>query len=363
MAIYWSYGKAMNPYDFVRIDWNKTPVRKPASLYDRYTGLTGHITGKITALTPIFIPYKRGGSPKGFLRNGQGKAVIPGSSLKGLFRSLVETTGLGCWWLYDGQYKKDERTYDHYENNLPDAFKRCSNHEQLCVACRLFGMMSSRDHFAGKVGFDDAVCTEEKRHGSIYTPILDNPKPRHRVWYLNGDRVAGRKYYFHQPIIKTERELRTTRQNIQLNEYIIPLDKDSQFEFNVHFESVNETDEWPLLLYAILLEKEVRHKVGYAKPAGLGSVQIEIQEIVLRDPTARYRGTASSSSNSYTGEQLGRYLSPLLQKFVADHTSPTLQDLRRIWQWPPAPGVDYHYPYRTWFDEHPKASIADTMKE
>lgn len=353
----------MNPYDFVRIDWNKTPERRPASPLDRFTGLSGRMTGTVTALAPIFIPYKRGGSPKGFLRNGQGKAVIPGSSLKGLFRSLVETIGPGCWWLYDGKYKKDEGMYDHYENNLPEVFKRCSNHQQLCIACRTFGMMSSHDHFAGKVGFNDAVCIDEKRHENIYTPILDNPKPRHRVWYLNGNKVAGRKFYFHQPIIKTEREQKKTRQNIQLNEHIIPLNKGSQFEFTAHFENLNETDEWPLLLYVIVLETDIRHKIGYAKPAGLGSVQIDLKEIVLRDPTARYRGSASSPSRSYTGEALSGYLSEHSQKFVADHSSLTLQDLRRIWRWPPTSGVEYRYPYREWFDEFPQASIAETMEK
>jgi len=352
----------MNPYDFVRIDWNKTPERRPASPHDHFTGLSGRMTGTIRALTPIFIPLKRGGSPKQFLRNSQGKAVIPGSSLKGLFRSLVETIGHGCWWLYDGKYKKDEGTYDHYENNLPEAFKRCPNHQQLCVACRTFGMMSSHDHFAGKVGFNDAVCTDEKRHEDIYTPVLANPKPRHRVWYLNGNKVAGRKFYFHQPIIRTERELKRTSHKM-LNEHIIPLDTGTQFEFTAHFENLNEADEWPLLLYAITLEKGMRHKIGYAKPAGLGSVQIELKEIVLRDPAARYRSLASSPARSYTSESLSSYLSERAQKFVADHASPTLQDLRRIWQWPPMHGVDYHYPYREWFDEFPQASIAETMKK
>jgi CRISPR/Cas system CSM-associated protein Csm3 (group 7 of RAMP superfamily) len=356
----------MNPYDFVRIDWNKTPVRQQPSPHDRFTGLSGRMTGTVTALTPIFIPYKRGGSPKGFLRNSQGKAVIPGSSLKGLFRSLVETIGPGCWWLYDGKYKKDEGVYDHYENNLPEAFKRCSDHNDLCIPCRIFGMLSRReeaqgkkpDHFAGRVGFNDAICTDEKRHENIYTPILVNPKPRHRIWYLDGNKVAGRKFYFHQSIIRTERELKKAG----LNEHIIPLNTGSQFEFTAHFESLNETDEWPLLLYAIALETGLRHKIGYAKPAGLGSVQIELKEIVLHDPASRYRGSASSPARTYTGKALNSYLGENTQKFVADRVSLTLQDLRRIWQWPAMPGVDYHYPHRDWFDDFPQASIAETIK-
>jgi CRISPR/Cas system CSM-associated protein Csm3 (group 7 of RAMP superfamily) len=350
----------MNPYDFVRIDWNKEPQRRQASTLDRFRGLSGRVTATVTALTPIFIPNKRGDSPEGFLRNGQGKAVIPGSSLKGLFRSLVETVGPGCWWLYDGKYKREEGVYDHYENNLPDSFKRCSNHQQLCVACRTFGMMSSRDHYAGKVGFDDAVCTDEKRHEPIYTPILENPKPRHRVWYLNGNKVAGRKFYFHQAFIRTEREIKRTRQK-QLNRHVIPLDTATRFEFTAHFESLNESDEWPLLLYAIALEQGMRHKVGYAKPAGLGSVQIELKEIFIKDPTARYRG-AASPDRTYAGETLNSYLAEATKKFVTDRVSPTLQDLRRIWQWPPASGVEYRYPHREWFDDFPQASIAETMK-
>lgn len=350
----------MNPYDFVRIDWSKTPDRRPAQRLDRFSGLAGRLSATLTALTPIFIPGQQGMSPTPFLRDGRGRAIIPGSSLKGLFRSLVETVAPGCWWLFDGKYKNPDGGFDHYEENLPREFRRCSSPDRLCPACRLFGMMSSREHLTGKVSLDDAVCVEEKRHASVYTPILDTPKPRHRAWYISGDRVAGRKYYFHQAIIRTERELKMAG-NVgkPLNRYIMPLDAGTRFVFTADFHDVVESSEWPVLLYALALEDGVRHKVGYAKPAGLGSVSVELQELTLTDMSSRYRA-GGARSITCTGEDLRAYLRDRTAAFVNDKSSVTLQDLRRIWGWPPATGVDFKYPGRFWFDENRQTPIRET---
>ena len=40
-------------------------------------------------------------------------------------------------------------------------------------------------------------------------------------------------------------------------------------------------DELAALLYALVLEPEMRHKIGLAKPVGLGSVRIEARELTL----------------------------------------------------------------------------------
>jgi CRISPR/Cas system CSM-associated protein Csm3 (group 7 of RAMP superfamily) len=349
----------MNPYDFVRIDWASGVERRPAAPLDRLRGINGRLLGTITALTPIFIPGQRGLSPKPFLRDGRGRAVLPGSSLKGLIRSLVETVGPGCWWLFDGKYKNPDGGLDHYEDKLPNEFKRCVRLDRLCVACRLFGMMSNREHLLGKVGFDDAVCVEERKHSPLYTPILDAPKPRHSVWYLSGAWVAGRKFYFHQSSVRAEREFRRAGSGFPLNQYITPLDAGSQFEFTASFNNLDDAAEWSTLLYALVLEEGVRHKMGYAKPAGLGSVHVELKEITIVDPAARYRG-ARTSSVTYTGEDLRAYLNDKTAVFVNNRASVTLEDLRRIWSWPPAAGVDYKYPGRFWFNENRRAGISET---
>jgi len=359
----------MNPYDFVRIDWSKPPVRRPYAPHDRLNGWTGRVEGQITAETPFFIqgtaPATGGTGPRRFQTNAQGTPIIPGSSLKGLFRSLVETVAPGCWWLFDGDYEYQQgRPTVVYSRNLPPEFRQCRDSRQLCPACRLFGLVQGGQVLSlGKVSFDDAVCIREVRHDPIFTPILDAPKPRHRAWYLDGasQLVAGRKFYFHQSSIQTESRLHFSRENKQLNQHIAPLGAGTAFTFTAHFANVAD-DELPPLLYALVLEQEelgherdLRHKVGYAKPAGLGSIHVQVTRLVRWRDSARYTG---GRVETYEGEMLHAFVNQHIAPYVADTTSVMLQDLRRIWRWPPT--GTYRYPGRNWFAANPAAPISQT---
>lgn len=327
----------MNPYDFVRIDWKKGVDRRPAAFHNRFEGLSGRIEGTITTLTPFFIPRKDKRSPKRFLTNAQRQAVIPGSSLKGLIRSLVETVGYGCWWLFDSKNGK-----------LPHDFVQCRDASQLCVACRMFGLIQGNTLLLGHVGFDDAVCDTPVSYDAVYTPILDAPKPRHKVWYLRKDgKVAGRKFYFHSTIIHTLSEIKRSRSGAHLNQYIAPIGANSQFTFSAHFDNLAQ-NELDLLLYALVLEPEVRHKMGYAKPAGLGSVEIALTRLELVDYSRRYTSPDGGRA-VYTGDALKAYVDGQVACYVNDKNSVTLQDLRRIWKWPGRD--DLRYPDRYWFDQ------------
>lgn len=346
----------MNPYDFVRIDWSREPERRPFTPHDRFTGWTGHIEGVVTAESPLFIPDKRSVNPKKFQTNGHGQPILPGSSLKGLFRSLVETVAPGCWCLFDGQYRDDV----DYTRNLPRAFHQCNSDRALCPACRMFGLIHGKSvHLLGRVGFDDAVCSLRRDHEAVYTPILDGPKPRHSAWYLDpaGKWVAGRKFYFHQRRIRTEREQKISRaRQHPLNEHITPLDKGSAFLLSVHFTDLFDA-ELPLLLYALILEPGMRHKLGYAKPAGLGSIRVNLTRLTRQDMATRYTG---GTPEVYEGQALEKLVSEQTASFAANSSSVTLQDLRRIWGWPPT--GTHRYPSSEWFGrpENRGVPIAET---
>jgi len=350
----------MNPYDFVRIDWGKPPERRPPVHHHHFTGWTGYLEGTITAETPFFLPeHKRTETTnlKKFQTNLHGQPIIPGSSLKGLLRSLVETVAPGCWWLYSGQYQDAP-----YSGNLPPEFKRCKARE-LCPSCRLFGTVSGDGAFLGKIGFDDAICQRRVDHEPIYTPVLDTPKPRHKAWYLEskGRWVAGRKFYFHQREIQRAEKLIKSGKGQPLNQYIQPLNTGSVFHFRAQFTNLEE-QEFPLLLYALVLEqralgheRDLRHKLGYAKPAGLGSVHIQVERLVRwRDGTRYTRGDVED----YTAAALKDFLNQQTARYRNDTSSVTLQDLRRIWQWPPS--GQYRYPDQFWFKNNPQAPINST---
>ena len=343
----------MNPYDFVPIDWTRSPVRKPATLHNRFYGVSGKIEGTITAETPVFIFHspKRNSGAEPFIRNKQNQHIIPGSSLKGLFRNLVETIGNGCFHLFDGSY---ERNAIRYHNNLPVDFKNCETTD-LCIACRMFGTIQRSDLLLlGKVSFNDAVEIKIREHPSIYTISLMGPKPRHQAFYLDStrQRIAGRKFYFHQPD-----GIHTEHTKSDYNQHITPIDKGSQFAFSVQFTNLEDI-ELQTLLYALVLESQMRHKLGYGKPAGLGSVSFDITKLTLIDYANRY--TSNQGTTEYRNNKLANYLLTQTQGFTDNIGSPTLNALRRIWRWDPNSTTDYRYPNQAWFNTNPTTPISGT---
>ncbi len=344
----------MNPYDFVRIDWNKAVERKPANRHHQFTGRSGRIAGTLTTLTPLFIPGSGAHLPKTFITNRQGQAIIPGTTLKGLVRSLVETIGPGCWWLFGGPH----------QNKLPRAFKQCSDVNNLCIACRMFGLINNSTLLEGQVNFDDAICKEPVNHPAIYTIILSSPKARHSAFYLDQQgNLAGRKFYFHyseEPEDVTEwlpsGSQPYNEQNRAQNQYIKPIGPNSVFKFSMQFNNLRE-EELQLLLYALMLEPEIRHKVGYAKPAGLGSVEIKLTQLELIDYEKRYT-IPSMGRVTYANTELEQFVSTQTVAFTSNTNSMTLEDLRRIWQWPGRD--DLSYPSRQWFQQNSQKRLHQT---
>jgi hypothetical protein len=363
----------MNPYDFVRIDWEKPPLRKKPIWHYQLVGsaqqklYSGQIELNIETETAFLIhdPHARN-EPTPSLRNAQGEYIIPGSSLKGMLRSVVETLGRGCLTLFDGDYepvKKNGRMeYEaRYKNLVPKSFLRCTNNNELCLSCRIFGMMrpkagegnsearvgEGKNLFLGKVNIGDARAPRTSPlYAKMRTIDLMGAHPHHDAFYLDEAKtaIAGRKYYFHH----AHEPLQATRAS-NYNHYIQPLDKGTIFQVGLDFVGLT-ADEFSVLLLAITLEKGMRHKIGYAKPLGLGTVYLNPQRMIVIDYATRYTQPGGGGREEYTHDEIMQLRDELLEPFKQTQlVSRSLQDLRRIWRWPADPDVVYDYPDYSWF--------------
>lgn len=380
----------MNPYDFVRIDEKKPPQRQKPLWHHRLVGpngqslYAGHIEIDMSAEKPLFIADPRSVStdPKRsaqFLQNQKGDYVIPGSSLKGMLRCLVETLGSGCMTLFDGHYepeRQDGRFIGYkaaYDAKIPKAFQHCNTNTDLCIACRIFGMLKERSEgvFLGKVNIGDAISYADtvRKHNAIFTAPLVEPKPHHRDFYLDEAQkyIAGRKYYFHhhhdQQLV-TANGFVSFGRGVIANRHIQPLDDGTKFHFRIDFSNLT-ADEFAVLLLAITLEENMRHKIGYGKPLGLGSVHLLPTRLTLIDYSTRYtQAGAKSSKKELTGNDVLALRDELMQGFSRNQlVQIAMDDLRRIWRWPGDPNVNYYYPSkRDWFDTEDSYGkrIADT---
>lgn len=372
----------MNPYDFVRIDWSMPPARrKPIWHYQLVNGdkplYSGSLDLDIYAETPLFIADPRGvpansREPALSICNAQGDYIIPGSSLKGMLRSVVEALGNGCLTLFD-------KTYEHnsvdYTRKVDRPFQHCTNNTDLCIACRTFGMLNQREGdgsvFLGKVNIGDARAYADKiyEYDDIYTAVLVEPKPHHASFYLDesANHIAGRKFYFHhssdkKPLTDRERRFFGGR---PANRYILPLDRDTGFYCRIDFTAL-EADEFGALLQAILLEDTMRHKIGYGKPLGLGSVELSPVRLKLVDYATRYTHPESArADDGLTGQAMWDVLYEHTDIFAKQYqVALAMDDLRRIWAWPPDPGVSYYYPSKyKWFNTQAASGkrIKDTL--
>ncbi len=134
-----------------------------------------------------------------------------------------------------------------------------------------------------------------------------------------------------------------------------------------------EADELAALLLAIQLQQGMRHKIGYGKPMGLGTVSLAITKLQLVDYASRYKNFGKSRGiTTYEDNDDNPALTNLLDEKFASHDEavhtawqafsqrPSLQHLARIWQWPPDESVEYAYPTQQWFKNNSQARISAT---
>ena len=134
---------------------------------------TGRLHGTIKALTPIHIGSgiidfgEHVNQPVELIKSAtrtKGEIVIPGSSLKGAIRSVVEAISQSCVC----------KTKVSLPRGPLEQFRECkrnNRNEQLCIACRMFGAMG----YQGNITLQDAPFIQ----GKIVTkgvPLLQRPQ-------------------------------------------------------------------------------------------------------------------------------------------------------------------------------------------
>lgn len=264
-------GIAVKPKEAISVERERTHLRLTP---DR---LTGRLSAELVALQPIHIgsgallpPEALGlDAPnvplvKAFAR-GDNERIIPGSSLKGTFRSLVELFTYSCICKIRNRWKgNDRRRYGECKYDS----KR--HRGDLCPACRLFGAMG----YQGQVRFDDAP--QQAGSNALY-PIPPQYQPRADQDY--------RRYYPHELIDNRARswplEVATTG---------------ARFALSVQFTNLTEGELGLLLIALGRGSWALCPKVGAGKSSGLGAVLIESLGVERWQTDRAYRAFESAKA-------------------------------------------------------------------
>ena len=269
------------PKPFAYIPLPKRIDKKRPTRHDQYHAnhISGQIHGTIEALSPIHI-----GSGvidigqdveliKTAVRTG-GNVVIPGSSLKGAVRSIVEAISESCVSKVSYQVRRA----------VPRDFSECRQKNRLCVACRMFGAMG----FQGNIAIQDAPHIEGET-STEYVPELYAPGRYQRRL----QDIPGRKFYMHGEVVSGETPVEACK-------------KGSKFRFVIQVDNLKKS-EWGLLFTALGHHPEhpFKLKIGGAKPVCFGSIDIQIGEIQVEEQTRdRYLNWNVQSEAARIGEQL-----------------------------------------------------------
>jgi len=349
----------VDPYGFVQLV--DTPERLPATPHHRFQGYSGRLHCRLTAKTPLFVYDPAFARPGGASPGHEvarfpvraGTAVIPGSSLKGIIRSVAEAVEASCFTLFDGHYRGSGASSGlSLRADLPKGFQHCSNWNRLCPACRLFGSLQHGGSMvqAGKVSISDATAHRGSYElmDNIVLDVLSNPKPEARpaTYTIGKERqslVRGRKFYRHRLDSVLERANRKQDRN---NKTVQPVAPGSVFSFEVEYNDLRQS-ELRLLLYALALEPGLWHKVGMGKPIGLGSAQIEIVKWERIGREARYRTLGGGIAPPLEGQELAVELEEWLRSYRESNAA-NLEDLRELWRYDHDYDVLYQLPKRYW---------------
>ncbi|MBI3248491.1 MAG: hypothetical protein HYZ50_18470 [Deltaproteobacteria bacterium] len=278
----------------------------------------GHWLGRLTCLlaaktaVSIFRGRKSGGLPQ-----KSGQPFLPGSSIKGVVRSFAEALTHSC-------------------SPLPNQAMHCQSRTTVCPACRLFGAQFGRQEQQGegayqsKVLFSDAEAVG--RIQSSLGEIMIHTHSRHP------SPKGGRIFYQHfSPTIEPfggQPGGKGRDNDHAAIEYVLP---QSQFTFIVDFSNL-AGDELSLLLYSLVLEEGMAHKLGFGKAKGLGSIQIQIthlqasnqpQEVYLSLTTPHFTHDLTSP------EEISQFVQARREPFLSRLDHNQVQQLRATLALPP----------------------------
>ena len=294
------------PYDFVPFP-KERPNREQGAGQDKLDTrlLSGTLELTLHTLTPVHVglgysDFIKAGNQEYLAALQASKPIredgttrrrylIPGSSIKGAVRSIVEAITCSCIRI------TQDRTQGRHRPYIPQGYSGCMSVNDLCIACRLFGAQD----YQGHVSFEDAVAPK----GSLVlldTPLLWTPArgghglpPR----YLQGNQARGRKFYRHArpPSGADPRACIKSGAELPLRIHFLNL---SEAELGVLFTALGLHPDHPFPI-----------KLGGGKPVGLGSVQVKCQRINLLQGADALKATGRlGQAKTFAGDDLNDFL-------------------------------------------------------
>lgn len=291
----------------------------------KYLVHSGFINGKLYDLeitcpeqkqSAVNIPVEDVNSYKN--DNNRSKAAID------ILKEADSNNYVPCFYFIDG----DKVVFGHTRFfRLPYLYSISDSIYSELIDCEikdLVNAMFGDTQKSGKLFFEDLKMFEGVE-GEVGVPkILSSPKPTSLQLYLeqddneiehlnhydtNGAIIRGNKLYWHKSDSQNWKENQNQHQlisriksgNDKIHTIIKPISSGAKFGGRIRFENLSSV-ELGALLFVLKLKDGLCHKIGMAKPLGLGSLEIK-PSLHLSDRKMRYKelvtewGSVKSNNN------------------------------------------------------------------
>ena len=247
-------------------------------------------------------------------------------------------------------------------------FTPCDNTHSICPACALFGALNTERSISSRLRFTDLRFTGSAKSGApdyagaaTLIPMsapkianmefyLERPAENAVFWtydyyiddrqriHVNNAPINGRKFYWN-----FAGEILTTEEKSDQNKTVYPLAEGNTFAGEVYFDGISRA-ELENLFYVLncgesqdtpLKNRTHCYKLGAAKPAGLGSVAMQVNRVLFRtfDPEARAYTVAPWTS---AGENSLRHLDrfEIMTGFLKKNADyPRIAEDGKVYEW------------------------------
>lgn len=209
--------------------------------------------------------------------------------------------GAICVWYkeVDGKYYLSmaaigRKSYNETINTMIGEHRNpCNSRENMCPACKLFGMAKG-DGFGSRIRITDArIQGEPSFIGEVCLKELGSPRTGYYPFYTSNGKeydqpevvIAGRKYYWHIPKANEDASIYTSSERTERNATMELMDVGTKFDFDIYYDNVTPEQlneiKWSLTLPDDF--GQLMHKLGHGKPLGLGTIKITIKADIRRE--------------------------------------------------------------------------------
>lgn len=213
----------------------------------------------------------------------------------------AKRNGAICVWYkeVDGKYYLSmaaigRKSYNETINTMIGEHRNpCNSRENMCPACKLFGMAKG-DGFGSRIRITDAQIQGESSFiGEVCLKELGSPRTGYYPFYTSNGKeydqpgavIAGRKYYWHIPKVNEDASIYTSSERTERNVTMELMDIGTKFDFDIYYDKVTPEQlneiKWSLTLPDN--SGQLMHKLGHGKPLGLGTIKITIKADIRRE--------------------------------------------------------------------------------